>query len=43
MAVPLTILYAISIGIAYLVTTKRPDSALALESSHTPDTTPSRP
>jgi sec-independent protein translocase protein TatC len=29
MAVPLTILYTISIGIAYLVTKRRPESALA--------------
>lgn len=43
MAVPLTVLYAISIGIAYLVTKKQLQPALALESSHAPNTTRSRP
>jgi sec-independent protein translocase protein TatC len=42
MAVPLTILYAISIGIAYLVTKKRPESGLALDASPSLEVTPSR-
>ena len=36
MAVPLTVLYAISIGIAYLVTKKGPESEPALETSEVP-------
>lgn len=42
MAVPLTVLYAISIGIAYLVTKKRPESALAFPPAQSGDATPSR-
>ena len=40
MAVPLTVLYAISIGIAYLVTRKRSDAPLPVAQSATPEATP---